>query len=194
MATSRFLHSITARLLGFSLLATGCATTSGGGSGGPAPIPEGMGRLILDAGGINELNFYVVDQDTDEEVYSDTPRLSASSPAYYEMGAQDFRLMCDIPPGLYTVVVNTDIDDNVELRDVEVRLGEEKYVPVHVGRFSVRFTGGRGVGATGPIPHNGLQHAHRAGQGDDLFGDSLFHSPRRQVIQGARRKFTERSR
>ncbi len=150
MATPRLLHSTASQLLVFCLLASGCATTSGGG-GGPAPIPEGMGRLILDAGGINELNFYVIDQDTDEEVYSDTPRLSASSPAYYEMGAQEFRLMCDIPPGLYTVVVNTDIDDNVEIRNVEVRLGEERYVPVQVGRFSVRFTGGEELGRQIPF-------------------------------------------
>ena len=150
VATPRLLYSTASQLLVCCLLASGCATTSGGG-GGPAPIPEGMGRLILNAGGINELNFYVIDQDTDAEVYSDTPRLSASSPAYYETGVQEFRLTCDIPPGLYTVVVNTDIDDNVEIRDVEVGLGEEKYVPVHVGRFSVRFTGGEELGRQIPF-------------------------------------------
>ena len=193
MEKSRVIHSITSQLLVCCLLATGCATTSGGG-GGPAPIPEGMGRLILDAGGINELNFYVIDQDTDEEVYSDTPRLSASSPAYYEMGAQEFRLMCDISPGLYTVVVNTDIDDNVEIRDVEIGLGEEKYVRVNVGRFSVRFTGGEDLGRQDPLPNHGLQHANCSGQGNDLLRDSLFHSPSRKVLQGAYRKFTERTR
>ena len=150
MSKPRMLHSTSVLLLVCSLLASGCATTSGGG-GGPAPIPEGMGRLILDAGGINKLNFYVTDQDTDEEVYSDTPRLSASSPSYYEMGAQEFRLMCDISPGLYTVVVNTDIVDNVEIRDVEVGLGVEKYVPVNVGRFAVRFSGGEELGRQIPF-------------------------------------------
>ena len=150
MEQRRALYRMVAFLLVCLLFAFGCATTTGGG-GGPAPIPEGMGRLILEAGGINELNFYVIDQDTDEEVYSDTPRLSASSPAYFERGSQEFRLMCDIPPGLYTVVVNTDIDDNVEVRDVQIGLGEDRYIPVRVGRFSVRFSGGENLGRQVPF-------------------------------------------
>ena len=117
----------------------------------PAPIPEGMGRLMLDAGGINELNFYVLDQDTDEEVYSDTPRMFASSPVFYETGSQEYRLKADLPPGLYTVVVNTDIEDNVEIRDVEVTLGTEAWRQVRVGRFAVRFVGGDQFGRQIPF-------------------------------------------
>ena len=54
---------------------TGCATTSGSGGGyGPPPIAEGKGRLVLEAGGINEVNFYVLDNETGDEVYAETPR------------------------------------------------------------------------------------------------------------------------
>ncbi|MFH1566666.1 MAG: hypothetical protein ABIL09_01610 [Gemmatimonadota bacterium] len=124
----------------------GCASTTGAGGayGGPPPIPEGMGRIWLEAGGINELNFYITDQETDEEVYSDTPRLGAGSPVAYESGSQVNRLRADLTPGLYTIIVNTDIDDRVEVRDVELGLGEEKYIPVPVGRFTVRVTDNSG--------------------------------------------------
>lgn len=132
--------------LGLAALLWGCAASTGGGAYAPPPIPEGMGRIYLAAGGINELNFYIVDQETDEEVYSDTPRLGAGSPIAFESGSQQYRLRADLPPGLYTVVVNTDIDDNVEVRDVELTMGEERYVPVPVGRFMVRV-----IGDTGPM-------------------------------------------
>ena len=47
-----------------------CASTQGGGSGyGPPPIPEGKGRLFLEAGGIQELNFFVEDSEPGEIVY-----------------------------------------------------------------------------------------------------------------------------
>ena len=52
-------------ILAAGLLA-GCAATTGGY--GPAPISEGMGRLVLDAGGVPQLNFYVTDQEIDKEV------------------------------------------------------------------------------------------------------------------------------
>ena len=52
----------------------GCATTggSGGGGYGPPPIPEGKGRVMLEAGGINEVNYYVLDEATGEEVHSES--------------------------------------------------------------------------------------------------------------------------
>ena len=106
-------------------LGVACATTGGGGSL-PAPIPEGMGRLYLDAGGINQLNFFVIDQETDEEVYSDTPRLRGSSPIAYQSGVEEYRLKVDLPPGTYTVLVNTDIEDNVDRRRVLELCGLER--------------------------------------------------------------------
>ena len=121
-------------------LGAACATTGGGGSQ-PAPIPEGMGRLYLDAGGIKQLNFFVIDQETDEEVYSDTPRLLGSSPIAYQSGVEEYRLKVDLPPGTYTVIVNTDIEDNVEVRDIKVVMGEDMYVGIPVGRFQLRFLG-----------------------------------------------------
>jgi len=132
--------------LAIAALLTACAASTNSAAYGPPPIPEGMGRIYLDAGGINELNFYILDQETDEEVYSDTPRLGAGSPVAFQTGTEQFRLRADLPPGLYTVVVTTDIDDQVEVRDLELAMGEEKYVPIPVGRFMVRV-----VGDSGPL-------------------------------------------
>ena len=64
---------IRAGIMATCLLMTACATTTGSGQG-PRPIPEGQGRLIIEAGGIRQLNYYIVDQDTDEEIFSDHPR------------------------------------------------------------------------------------------------------------------------
>ena len=133
-------------LLSLATLLWGCAASTAGAGNAPPPIPEGMGRIYLDAGGINELNFYIADQETDEEVHSDMPRLGAGSPIAFERGGQAYRLRADLAPGLYTVVVNTDIEDNVEVRDVELAMGEEKYIPIPVGRFMVRA-----IGDTGPL-------------------------------------------
>ncbi|MBI2506275.1 MAG: hypothetical protein HYW07_23925 [Candidatus Latescibacteria bacterium] len=132
------------------MLAAGCATT-GGSQNLPPPIAEGKGRLILDAGGINQLNFYVLDQETEEEVYESTPRMSASSPGAYESGSQEFELWVDLAPGTYTVVVNTDIKKNVELKGVEVKMGQEVYQHVPVGRFQLIFSGGEQFGAQVPF-------------------------------------------
>ena len=119
------------------LLMAACATTTGGGHG-PAPIPEGMGRLIIEAGGIRKLNYYIVDQDTDEEVFADHPRSAGSSPIGFESGSRATNLVQDMPPGLYTVVVLTDIEDFVRVRDVEVVMGEPRYATPQVGRFMLR--------------------------------------------------------
>ena len=129
-----------------------CATTSGSGGRqyGPEPIPEGKGRLFLQAGGINELNFYVEDQVTGEEVYVDMPRLGASSPSAYETGSQENRLVTDLDPGIYKVVVNTDVKDNVVVEDVQIKLGEEKHVQIQVGRFQLT-TAGPGLGGRMPF-------------------------------------------
>ncbi len=47
-------------------LLVSCATTSEFDEYGPAPIPEGKGRLTLEAGGIPRLNFYIIDDETEE--------------------------------------------------------------------------------------------------------------------------------
>ena len=139
------------------LMATGllaCASTTAGGGGGgyePVPIPEGKGRLTLQAGGINQLNFYIEDAATGDEVYKDNPRMSARSPSAYDSGAEVPRLTVDLPPGTYTVVVNTDIDDDVEIDDVQVQMGQEIYVPVRVGRFQIQFQGGDTFGSQMPF-------------------------------------------
>lgn len=126
-------------LLGW-IWAAGCASTAGSGAyQGPPPIPEGHGRLRLEAGGINQINFYVIDEETDEEVYSHTPRLSARSPVAYESGTERYGLMVDLPVGMYTIVVNTDIKEDLIIEEVEVKMGEEIYRRVPVGRFQVLF-------------------------------------------------------
>ena len=131
-----------------------CAST--GGSGGasaylPPPIPEGKGRLNLQAAGINQLNFYVVDDATGDEVYEDMPRMSSRSPSGYDSGAETNRLTVDLPPGSYTVVVNTDIEDDVVIEDVKVLMGQENYVNVRVGRFQVQFQGDSVMGSQMPF-------------------------------------------
>ena len=121
------------------LLMAACAATTTGGGHAPPPIPEGKGRLIIEAGGIRQLNYYIVDQDTDEEVFADHPRTAGSSPVGYESGSQATNLVQDLPPGLYTVVVLTDIEDFVRVRDVEVVMAEERYATPQVGRFMLRM-------------------------------------------------------
>jgi hypothetical protein len=138
-STARFL----ALSLGISsvvlLWIVGCASTGGSTWGGPPPIPEGKGRFYLETGGISEVNFYVIDQETDDEVYSETPRMSASSPARYERGGVSVPQYVDLPPGKYSLVVNTDIQEPVEVPDIEVRMGEERYVQVPIGRFQLLY-------------------------------------------------------
>ncbi|MEW6752626.1 MAG: hypothetical protein AB1505_16825 [Candidatus Latescibacterota bacterium] len=125
-------------------LAAGCATTGGGAARGEDRIPEGKGRLVLETGGIERVNYYVLDQGSGEEVYSESPRLSAASPSGYSR-AQDYGPQyVDLPAGQYTVVVNTDIRESVEVPDVEVVMGQSRYVRVPVGRFQLLFSSAQG--------------------------------------------------
>jgi hypothetical protein len=133
------------------MLSTGCATTGGSSQYLPPPIPEGKGRLILDAGGINQLNFYVLDQETEETVYETAPRMSGTLPGAYESSSQEFGLAVDLAPGTYTVVVNTDINKNIELKGVVVTMGQEGYLRVPVGRFQLIFSGGDQFGSQMPF-------------------------------------------
>jgi len=130
-----------------------CASTGSGGGAAymPPPIPEGKGRLSLQAAGINQLNFYIVDDATGDEVYEDMPRVSSWSPSAYDSGAEQNRLTVDLDPGTYTVVVNTDIDDDVVIDDVVVQMGQEIYKTVRVGRFQVRFQGASSFGSQIPF-------------------------------------------
>ncbi len=122
----------------------GCATTGGSGGGyGLPPIPEGKGRLMLETGGINEVNYYVLDEETGEEVHSESPRMAASSPIGYETGYRSLPQFVDLAPGSYRVVVNTDIDDSVE-KEVEVLMGQEMYATIPIGRFQVIFSDAQG--------------------------------------------------
>ena len=129
----------------------GCAASQTGSQYGPEPIPEGKGRLYLEAGGIRQLNFYVLDEETGEEVYSDMPRLSAASPAGYESSWQENRLVVDLDPGTYQVVVNTDIRDDVVAPGVVINMGQETHTRIGVGRFMVLFSGGDQFGAQMPF-------------------------------------------
>lgn len=122
----------------------GCATTSGSGGGyGMPPIAEGKGRLILETGGVNEVNYYVLDEETGEEVHSESPRMAASSPIGYETGYRSLPQFADLDPGSYRVVVNTDIDDSVE-KEVEVLMGQEMYATIPIGRFQLIFSDAQG--------------------------------------------------
>lgn len=123
----------------------GCATTGGSGGGGYGlpPIAEGKGRLMLETGGINEVNYYVLDEETGEEVHSESPRMAASSPIGYETGYRSLPQFVDLAPGTYRVVVNTDIEDSVE-KEVEVLMGQEMYATIPIGRFQVIFSDAQG--------------------------------------------------
>ena len=116
----------------------GCASTGSSAGYGPPPIGEGKGRLMLETGGISEVNFYVIDNETGDEVYSDSPRASASSPIGYESSYGAFPQYVDLPPGSYLVVVNTDVEDSVE-KEVEIYMGQEAYVTIPVARFQLIF-------------------------------------------------------
>ena len=65
---------------------------------------------MLETGGINEVNYYVLDGETGEEIHSESPRMAASSPIGYETGYRSLPQFVDLDPGRYTVVVNTDIE------------------------------------------------------------------------------------
>ena len=122
----------------------GCATTGGSGGGyGMPPIAEGKGRLILETGGVNEVNYYVLDEETGEEVHSESPRMAASSPIGYETGYRSLPQFADLDPGSYRVVVNTGIDDSVE-KEVEVLMGQEMYATIPIGRFQIIFSDAQG--------------------------------------------------
>ena len=123
----------------------GCAATGTGTPPAPEPIPEGTGRLILEAGGIPQLNYYVIDEATDEIVHEDMPRAGAANPTAYERIGAPSNLRLHLPPGRYTVVANTDIQDDVEQEGVEVVLGEERYATVPVGRFALRVLSDEGL-------------------------------------------------
>ena len=129
-----------------------CAATGGPGSAYmPPPIPEGKGRLTIQAGGINQLNFYIMDQATGEEVYEDMPRMASWSPSAFDSGVEQNRLTVDLDPGTYTVVVNTDIEDDVVIDDVVVTMGQEVYATARVGRFQIHFQGGDNLGPQIPF-------------------------------------------
>tara|TARA_B100000902_G_scaffold387187_1_gene430903 strand:+ start:291 stop:1052 length:762 start_codon:yes stop_codon:yes gene_type:complete len=124
-------------------LITACASTGKGvGGDGPPPIGEGKGRLFLETAGINSVNFYVLDQETGEEVYSESPRVAANSPIGFESGYGSLPQYVDLAPGNYLVVVNTDVEDSVE-KEIEVRMGQEVYATIPVGRFQLIFFEGQ---------------------------------------------------
>ena len=150
------LRVIVLRLIATAMAAawlSACASTSGTGGAAylPPPIAEGKGRLSLQAGGINQLNFYVVDGATGDEVYEDMPRISSRSPSGYDSGAEQNRLTVDLPPGTYTVIVNTDIEDDVVIEDVVVQMGQEIYQTVPVGRFQLHMQGAGPIGSQMPF-------------------------------------------
>tara|TARA_Y100000588_G_scaffold378302_1_gene458572 strand:+ start:380 stop:1060 length:681 start_codon:yes stop_codon:yes gene_type:complete len=118
-------------------LTSGCASTAGSA---PPPIPEGMGHLILEAGMINEVNYYIINQETEETVYEDMMRPPATSPSAYERGYQVNKLHRYLEPGIYTVMVVTDFKEPIEYPDIEVKLGTETYVPIQIGKFMLNFT------------------------------------------------------
>ena len=122
----------------FAAIFSGCASTGSSAGYGPPPIEEGKGRLMLETGGINGVNFYVIDNETGDEVYSDSPRAAASSPIGYESSYGSFPQYVDLPPGSYLVVVNTDVEDSVE-KEVEIYMGQEAYVTIPIGRFQLIF-------------------------------------------------------
>ena len=109
----------------------GCAATPG-----PPPqqavIPPGKGELVLEAGGIESLEFTVFSQEDGKQV------------------ARIYGLRTYLDPGIYKIVVQTDLEDEIEIEDVEIVAGQERHVRVPVGRFMVNVFGvssQQGVGA-----------------------------------------------
>ena len=88
-----------------------------------AVIPPGKGELVLDAGGIEALDFVVYFQDTGREV------------------ARIYGLRTYLDPGTYKIVVKTDLEDEIEIEDVQIAVGQERHVRVPVGRFMVNVFG-----------------------------------------------------
>ena len=134
--------ALVAMLAGAAAVSLSCATTSAYDDYGPAPMPAGKGRLTLQAGGIPRLNFYVIDTATEKVVHADTPLQGAFSPSAFQSGLVESNLSVDLDPGVYRVVVNTHIEENVEPPEVEVRMGEETPVMIRVGRFQLIMAGG----------------------------------------------------
>ena len=102
----------------------------------PVTIPEGKGHLILYSGGIPELDFRVVDQATDEVVVKGK-------------GLQEF-----LDPGVYKVVVDTDLDvvHPVAIERVTITAGQLTHVEIPIGRFRVT------VHHKGLIDDDGVSH------------------------------------
>lgn len=97
----------------FLLFLIGCAATQVQ----PPSIPAGKTMLVLEAAGVESLNFTVFDQGTGEKV------TEASG------------LMAFVSPGTYKVVIQTDIDQPVVIDSVKIRTELEKHLQVPVGRF-----------------------------------------------------------
>ncbi|MCK4417562.1 MAG: hypothetical protein KAV99_05295 [Candidatus Latescibacteria bacterium] len=97
----------------FLLFLIGCAATQVP----PPPIPAGKTMLVLEAAGVESLNFTVFDQGTGEKVL-ETAGLSAF-----------------VSPGTYKVVIQTDIDQPVVIDSVKIKTELEKHLQVPVGRF-----------------------------------------------------------
>lgn len=104
-----------------TLMALGCVATQGPPQ--QAVIPPGKGELVLDAGGIESLDFIVYSQDTGREV------------------ARIYGLRTYLDPGTYKIVVKTDLEDDIEIEDVRIALGQERHLRVPVGRFMVNVFG-----------------------------------------------------
>ena len=103
-------------------IVAGCATTGGGERAVPV-IPAGKGVLVLEAGGIGELNFSVFNQETGKKEGS-----------FYGLDAY-------LKPGRYRVEVETDFTypdlRRVVLDEIAIIEGQEKHVIVPVGRFMI---------------------------------------------------------
>lgn len=173
---SKRIARLSAAALVCAAVLAGCAASQTGSSQyGPKPIPEGKGRLYLEAGGIMQLNFYVLDEETGEEVHSDMPRMSAASPAGYESSWQENRLVVDLDPGTYQVVVNTDIRDDVVVPGVVVGMGQETHTRIGVGRFMVLFTGGDQYGPQPQMPFLIMDYGMRTVLGKGITSSQVKH-------------------
>jgi hypothetical protein len=120
MKRATFVRVVMASIL-FGIVA-GCATTGGGERAVPV-IPAGKGVLVLEAGGIGELNSSVFDQETGKRV------------------GQFYGLETYLEPGRYRVEVETDFTypdlRRVVLDEIAIVEGQEKHVRVPVGRFMI---------------------------------------------------------
>lgn len=185
----------TTALLGLAALVStgliaGCAASYGTREAVRLPlIPAEMGELRLEAPGIALLNYRIVDAATQREVVVERGRgRRAMSVRAVERGTETPNLSKFVPPGTYSVSVETDLEqeDDIEIDDVEVRLGEITSVPVPVGQFDLIVVSsdasGSGPGSQVQFPFKIWDYTRRSLLGTGMTSTQVKHFVAREGL------------